>query len=155
MTMPMQEQLEVQRLIQQTAKLLDAEDLTAWLNLFDASGEYEVTAYSPELRRTLTWWKADHAALQKTLAEVPRHVRDPARRLRVLTPTVVRIEGDEAYADSPFAVYRTTPEGATSLYVVGRYQDTLVRSPSGHWLYRRHHVTLDTRMLDAFTHLPL
>jgi 3-phenylpropionate/cinnamic acid dioxygenase small subunit len=155
MIMPIQEQLEIQGLIQQTAKLLDAEDLTGWLNLFDASGEYELTTYSPELRRTLTWWKADHGALQKTLAEVPRHVRDTARRLRVLTPNVVRIGGDEAYADSPFAVYRTTPEGESSLYVVGRYQDTLMRSPSGDWLYRRHHVILDTRMLDAFTHLPL
>ncbi|MGV3656235.1 MAG: nuclear transport factor 2 family protein [Noviherbaspirillum sp.] len=123
--------------------------------IFDAGGEYEMTAFSTELRKPLTWWKADFPTLEKTLAEVPQHVRDPARRLRVLGPAQIRIEGDEAHAECAFAVYRTSTDGVSSLYVVGRYQDTLVRTAPGQWRYRNHRVALDTPMLDAFTHLPL
>jgi 3-phenylpropionate/cinnamic acid dioxygenase small subunit len=151
----LEEQIAVQNVIQQTASLLDAEDLNAWLGLFDATGEYLITAHSTELQRTLTWWKADHETLRKTLAEVPRHVRDPARRLRVVSPAVLRMEDGKIHGVSRFAVFRTTPQGASTLYVVGRYRDTFVQSEDGLWRYSQHHVDLDTRMMDAFTHLPL
>ena len=144
----------VQDLVQRTARLLDREDLDGWLALFDLNGEYELTAYSTELRRDLVWWKSDRAALQKILAEVTQHVRDPAHRRRVLGPAVIEFTADQAYAESAFAVYRTTREGETSLYAVGRYEDSLVRA-SDRWLYRTHRVVLDTRMLEMFTHLPL
>jgi hypothetical protein len=38
--------------------------------------------------------------------------------------------------------------------VVGRYLDELVRVGSG-WRFSVHRVQLETRVLDAFTHLPL
>jgi hypothetical protein len=47
-----------------------------------------------------------------------------------------------------------TPTGETSLFAVGRYLDELVRVGSG-WRFSVHRVQLETRVLDAFTHLPL
>lgn len=150
-----QDCLAVQRVVQRTAALLDAEDLTGWLQLFDAAGTYEIRAHSTELDRTMSWWKSDVADLTRTLGEVPRHVRDPARRLRVLSPALVVLNGGQAHADTPFCVYRTLPTGESSLFVVGRYRDVLCKGEAGEWRYLQHHVELDTRVWDAFTHLPI
>ncbi len=147
--------LAIQRVVQRTAALLDAEDLTGWLQLFDASSTYEIRAYSTELSRTMSWWKSSMADLTRTLGEVPRHVRDPARRLRVLSPALVELDAGQALADTPFCVYRTLPAGESSLFLVGRYKDVLRRNDAGEWRYLQHHVELDTRVWDAFTHLPI
>jgi len=147
--------LAAQQLVQRTAKLLDDEDLNGWLALFDSQGSYEISAYSPELRQPQVWWQSDLTALGKTLAEVPRHVRDPARRRRVVGAGTFNVDNDVVRMESAFSIHRTTPEGESSLYAVGRYEDVLVRSPGGEWRYRLHRVLLDTRVLDAFTHLPL
>ncbi len=147
--------VQVHRLVQQTANLLDKEDLDGWLALFDGQGSYEISSYSPELRRPQQWWLSDLASLTKTLAEVRQHVRDPARRRHVVGAGVVAIEEGVARVESPFSIYRTTPQGDSSLYVVGCYEDVLVRSTEGEWRYQLHRAVLDTRVLDAFTHLPL
>jgi 3-phenylpropionate/cinnamic acid dioxygenase small subunit len=145
----------VQQLVQQTAELLDREDLNAWLALFDENGRYEMASHSPELRRPQLWWNSEKRALSRILNEVPQHVRDPARRLHLVSAGVVTVDQGNAHVDSPFAIYRTTPEGISKLYAVGRYQDDLVRDAQGVWRYALHRAVLDTRVLDAFTHLPL
>ena len=45
--------------------------------------------------------------------------------------------------------------GKSSLFLVGRYRDLLRKAESGEWRYLQHHVELDTRVWDAFTHLPI
>jgi 3-phenylpropionate/cinnamic acid dioxygenase small subunit len=55
---------------------------------------------------------------------------------------------------SHFSLFRTTPDGQSSLYMVGRYDDRIVRR-SGAWRYASHKVIVDTRMLDTFTHIPV
>lgn len=149
------DELHAQRLVQQTADFLDREDLDAWLELFDSQGCYEITSYSRELGRPQLWWQSDFAALTRILAEIPQHVRDPARRRHIVGAGVATIEDGQARVESPFSIYRTLPQGESSLYVVGRYEDTLVRDAAGKWRYRRHRAVLDTRVLSAFTHLPL
>ena len=64
------------------------------------------------------------------------------------------LNGDRASAITPFAIYRTTPEGHSSLYMVGRYEDALIKK-SGAWLYTLHRVITDTRLLESFTHIPI
>lgn len=140
--------------IRRTAELLDAEDFSGWLSLFHDTGRYELNVFSTEINRPVSWWNSDRAALEKLLGELPQHERDRARRLHLLGPASVAIEGDHARADVSFALYRTTPNGETSLYVVGRYNDLLVRRAEG-WFYTRHAAQLETRMLEVFTHLPL
>ncbi len=151
----LKDQLQIQALILRSARLLDAEDLAGWQSLFDSSAVYEITAYSTEMRKTLSWWKTDMPALAKLLAEVREHVRDPARRLHVVSADVAGIAGDTATADSAFAIYRTLTTGESSLYAVGRYKDRLTRQASGQWALLERVVELDTRVLEAFTHLPL
>ncbi len=51
-------------------------------------------------------------------------------------------------------MYRTTRDGHSSLYMVGRYEDELINK-SGTWLYTLHKVIADTRMLEKGTHIPV
>lgn len=151
----LQDALVIPQFIQRAAAALDAEQLPQWLEQFDdPDGVYEISAFSTELRRQLAWWRQELPSLRKTLSEVPRHVRDPARRLRVLGIPLLSVEGDLAHAQTSVAIYRTLPTGETSLFAVGRYHDDLVRTAGG-WRFRVHRLHLDTRVLDAFTHLPL
>lgn len=140
--------------IQATGALLDGEDFAGWLALFDEQSEYEITAHSSEIQQEMLWWKSDRPSLQKTLKEIPKHVHDKARRLHIVTPTQVDLSGDHARATSTFAVFRITPDGDTSVYVVGHYQDTLVKKEE-RWLYKTHKVILQTRMLAVPTHVPI
>lgn len=144
----------VREVILRTAVLLDDEDFEGWLKLFETDGIYELSAFSTEIRRWMTWQHSDRAALEKMLGEVEEHVRDSAKRRHVVGNALVEIEGDRSRARSPFSLFRTSPEGQSSLYIVGCYEDQLVKRSSG-WLYTVHKVIVDTRMLDAFTHVPI
>lgn len=144
----------IQELVNRTAALLDDEKLEDWLALFDEGSTYELRAFSREIRKWMTWWKADRQTLAKQLKDVGQHVRDPASRRRIVGTPVIRIDGERAHAVSPFAIYRTTPDGQSSLYMVGRYEDEIVKK-SGAWLYELHRAVADTRLLESFTHVPI
>jgi 3-phenylpropionate/cinnamic acid dioxygenase small subunit len=144
----------IRNLVQRTAALLDQEQLDAWVDLFDAEGTYEISAYSTEIRRWMTWQLSDRDALVTMLRGVEEHVRDPARRRHVVSLPLVELDGERARVTAHFALFRTTPEGQSSLYMVGGYDDRVVKRTGG-WRYLSHKVVVDTRMLDIFTHIPV
>jgi 3-phenylpropionate/cinnamic acid dioxygenase small subunit len=144
----------VRALIQRTAMLLDDEQFDAWVELFDAQGVYELTAYSTEIRKWMTWQLSDRETLERMLKEVHEHVRDPAKRRHVVGIPLVQIDGEGAEATSHFSIFRTSPDGVSSLFMVGCYQDQLVKR-DGAWRYTAHKVVADTRVLDSFTHTPV
>ncbi len=140
--------------IRLTAAKLSDESLDDWLALFATESEYEITAYGPEIQADMSWWKSNREELAAILAEAKEHVRDPGRRLHLVTPISVDMDGDRATALSHFAIMRTDPDGNSAIYAAGRYEDRLIKQ-DGHWLYECHRAVLDTRMLEPFTHLPL
>ncbi len=144
----------IRALIQETASRLDREELDGWLDLFAAGAEYELTAFGPEIKASMSWWKSNREDLKKILDEVPQHVRDPGRRLHLVTPVSISVAGARATALSHFAILRTDRDGRSALYAAGRYEDELVRD-GDRWLYAIHRCVLDTRMLQTGTHLPL
>ncbi|WP_027583284.1 nuclear transport factor 2 family protein [Bradyrhizobium sp. Ai1a-2] len=151
-----QEDLEaIRTVVQRTAALLDTEQFSEWISLFDAEGSYELAAYSTEIRRWMTWQLSDRPALKQMLDEVGEHVRDPARRRHVVGMPFVEFTDDAtARATTTFSLFRTTPEGTSSLYIVGSYEDQFIKR-DGAWRYAFHRVVSDTRVLDAFTHIPV
>jgi 3-phenylpropionate/cinnamic acid dioxygenase small subunit len=145
----------IRTVVQRTATLLDAEQFGEWIGLFDAEGSYELAAYSTEIRRWMTWQLSDRPTLEQMLSEVDEHVRDPARRRHVVGMPLVEFSDETvARATTAFSLFRTTPEGESSLYIVGSYEDQLVKR-DGAWRYAFHRVVADTRLLDAFTHIPV
>ncbi len=144
----------IRALIGSTAAFLDRDDLARWIGLFAPQAEYEITAYSRELRAMMSWWKTARPELDRMLEDVGQHVRDTGRRLHIVTPASIEVSGDRATAVSQFAVLRTGDDGESRLYAAGRYEDELIRD-SGSWRYSRHRAVLDTTMLEPLTHLPL
>jgi 3-phenylpropionate/cinnamic acid dioxygenase small subunit len=154
MSEAMTEREAARELIQRTAMALDTEDFDAWVKLFDENGLYELTAYSSEIRRWMTWQSSDKATLDKLLKEVDEHVRDTAKRRHIVGMPLVEITGDQGHVRSNFSLFRTLPDGQSSLYMVGQYDDHIVKR-SGAWLYAVHKVITDTRVLESFTHVPI
>ncbi len=144
----------IRGLIQETAVLLDREDLDGWLDLFAAGSEYELTAYSPEIKASMSWWKSTREELGKILDEIPQHVRDAGSRLHLVVPVSVSVAGGTASARSQFAVLRTDRDGKSGVFAAGRYEDELNKE-GDFWRYAVHRAVLDTRMLETGTHLPL
>jgi len=154
MTAAAADQEAARDLVLRTAMLLDAEDFDAWVKLFDEDGIYELTAYSTEIRRWMTWQSSDRMTLDKMLKEVNEHVRDTAQRRHIVGMPLVEIDGNAARVRSNFSVFRTLADGQSALYMTGQYDDHIVRR-SGVWLYTLHKVIADTRILDSFTHTPI
>ena len=102
----------------------------------------------------MTWQLSDRDTLARMLKDVDEHVRDPARRRHVVGIPIIQLDGDSAQVTSHFSLFRTSPEGLSTLYMVGCYQDRVVKK-SDAWLYTVHKVICDTRMLDSFTHIPV
>lgn len=154
MTAGLADQQAVRDLVQRTAALLDQEKFDDWIGLFDEQAIYELRAYSTEIRRWMIWQHSDRETLAKMLQEVSEHVRDPAQRRHVVGYPLVELDGDQGQVQSPFALFRTHSDGQSSLYMVGNYDDRVVKRSSV-WLYASHTVVVDTRMLDMFTHIPV
>ena len=141
-------------LIRATAARLDDEALAEWLAVFAPGAGYEITTYGPEIGSEMAWWRSNRDELATILGEAKEHVRDPGKRLHLITPISAEISGNGATALSHFAIVRTDPAGKSAIYAAGRYEDRFIKA-DGHWLYEQHRVVLDTRMLEPFTHLPL
>jgi 3-phenylpropionate/cinnamic acid dioxygenase small subunit len=141
-------------IIRRTAALLDNEALDDWLALFAAESLYEIRTYGPEIQADMVWWHSNRDKLSAILAEAKEHVRDPGRRLHLITPISADVSDDRAVTLSHFGILRTDQGGNSAVYVAGRYEDSFVRQDDG-WLYEAHRAVLDTRVLEPFTHLPL
>ena len=141
-------------LIRQTAAWLDNEELELWLKTFSDDATYEITTSSPELGSEMSWWHSDKKDLEKIINEIPEHVRDKAKRLHLISPISAELNNNTGTVLTHFSIYRTEPDGRSSLYVIGKYFDEVIKTKDI-WYYKSHKVILDTRILEPFTHLPL
>ncbi|MHB8618194.1 MAG: aromatic-ring-hydroxylating dioxygenase subunit beta [Chloroflexota bacterium] len=139
-----------------TSHLIDEERWDEWGSVLSEGFVYELCAYSTELRKEMSWLVLrGREQLLARLAQLSHHHRDMATRLHLVTPVDVTQVDERATAVSNFSVFRTTAAGDTTLYVVGRYHDELVRAGS-QWLFGRRTVRLHTRIMDgAAGHLPI
>ena len=67
----------------------------------------------------------------------------------VAAPVVSSVEGDVVRAQASYAVYRTKPDEVTHVYNVGRYVDTLLRSPDAPfgWLLQSRVCVFDSDLI--------
>lgn len=145
---------EIRRLISRSVRCLDDDRFADFVSLFTDDALYRMTATSREIGRDMDWLVADRGELSALLDELPRHVRDPAERLHMVTIDEIALDGARARAESSFAVYRTDIDGASQLYAVGRYEDEL-RFEGGGWKLSRRTVRLSTRQFVTPTPMPL
>jgi methanesulfonate monooxygenase small subunit len=143
--------------------LLDDEKWEDWLNLCDESFEYEITAWSPEIRKDMIYFSGSRDAIKSMTDMLDKHNTDhsPLRR-HANVYTIDKNDDGTFTAVSSVAVYQNRLDGFNShidageshLFVIGRYVDRLkIENGEARFLSRK--VELDTRRLDKGSHWPI
>ena len=146
---------QIARLIYQSCLVLDAEDFDAYMDLFASEFEYRVSNYSFELRKDQDWMDLNRSELKGLLDNVDQHSRLLGRFARQANIYGIDRNGAEKAAVTTFlTVFYTTPEGATSVFAVGKYLDVIDLSGDAPLIASRE-VRLETKELGIGTHLPL
>jgi methanesulfonate monooxygenase small subunit len=144
--------------------LLDGEKFKEWLALCAPDFRYRIQAYSPEIRKRMTWLEHDLSGLHGMIDMLPRHNTDHGQLSRHVSVYAVDLapSATEATAVSSFACYRTALDGIlshldageTRLFVIGKYHDRF-RLEQDRAVFVERTVLLDTRRLDKGSHYPI
>ncbi len=146
----------IDELVYRSCMLLDEKNFSGFLELCDPAFHYAITAYSPEIRKEMTWLEHDKAALKLLFDNLPKHNSDHSTLARHATVYTVDATGDNGRARvvSALQVFKTTLDGgATELFAVGKLYDTVALDGDGPKLVDRN-VRLETRMFGFGFHIP-
>lgn len=146
----------VEELVYRSCLALDTKDWNAFLELCDPGFRYTIATYSPEIRRDMVWLDHDKPGMTTLFTNLPKHNSDHSpitRHATVYTVDVDEAKG-EAEAVSALQVFKTALDGgATELFAVGRFHDTVKLDGGSPKLVKRT-VRLDTRLLGFGYHVP-
>ena len=144
----------IEELVYRSCLALDTKDYKAFLELCGKDFRYTISTYSPEIRRDMVWLDHDRKGMQMLFTNLPRHNSDHSPLTRHATVYTVDLAGPAANVVSALQVFRTELDGgATELFAVGRFHDTVTLAGSGAKLARRL-VRLETRLLGYGYHIP-
>ena len=145
----------IEELVYRSCLALDTRDYKGFLELCDKDFRYTVTTYSPEIRRDMVWLDHDRGGMETLFTNLPRHNSDHSPVTRHATVYTVDAGPDgEAAVVSALQVFRTQLDGgATELFAVGRFHDTVRLDGAAPKLAKRL-VRLDTRLLGYGYHIP-
>ena len=135
---------------------LDDKQFDAYLELCDPAYHYKITAYSPEIRKEMTWLEHDKAGMQALFTNLPKHNSDQSPLTRHVTVyTVIEdVAAQQAQVISALQVFKTSLDGGTTeLFAVGKLHDQISLTDAGPKLLARE-VRLQTRMLGFGYHIP-
>jgi methanesulfonate monooxygenase small subunit len=144
----------IEELVYRSCLALDAKDYKAFLELCDPDFRYTISTYSPEIRREMIWLDHDRKGMETLFTNLPRHNSDHSPITRHATVYTVDVIGSNAEVVSALQVFRTQLDGgATELFAVGRFHDTVKLDGTTARLARRV-VRLETRLLGYGYHIP-
>lgn len=146
----------IAELVYRSCLALDAKDWRGFLDLCDEGFRYSITTYSPEIRKDMVWLDHDRQGMDTLFTNLPRHNSDHSPITRHATVYTVDLDDakGEASVVSALQVFRTQLDGgATELFAVGRFHDTVKLKGSAATLARRV-VRLETRLLGYGYHVP-
>ena len=143
-----------EELVYRSCLALDAKDYKAFLALCEEDFRYTISTYSPEIRKEMVWLDQDRKGMETLFTNLPRHNSDHSPLTRHATVYTVEEKGAAAEVVSVLQVFKTELDGgATELFAVGRFYDTVKFNGAGARLARRV-VRLDTRLLGYGYHIP-
>lgn len=160
MSFALQSRAELTELVWESARLLDERRFGDWLDLTAPEFRYRIGAYSPELRKEMTWLEHDRKGMIALIELLPKHHVDGADLLRHVSVGRIRLDGDRAGVTSTLALFRTAQDvgdshiegGSSSLFLIGVYFD-LFRYDGARWLLSERVVQVKTRQLGVGSHL--
>jgi methanesulfonate monooxygenase small subunit len=143
-----------EELVYRSCLALDAKDYKAFLALCEEDFRYTISTYSPEIQKEMVWLDQDRKGMETLFTNLPRHNSDHSPLTRHATVYTVEEKGAGAEVVSALQVFKTELDGgATELFAVGRFYDTVKFNGAGARLARRV-VRLDTRLLGYGYHIP-
>jgi methanesulfonate monooxygenase subunit beta len=154
--MPVNDRHAITELICNSCMALDDKQFNAYLDLCDPAYHYKITAYSPEIRKDMTWLEHDKAGLLGLFTTLPKHNSDQSPLTRHVTVYTVKEEAatQQAQVVSALQVFKTSLDGgATELFAVGKLHDLVSLAGDRPKLLSRE-VRLQTRMLGFGYHIP-
>ena len=117
------------------ASVVDAADWDAWCELFTDDCIYRlVPRENHERGLPLATLSFESKGMLKDRAYAIRETlfHDPYYQRHVVgAPRVLRVEGDVFHCEANYAVFRTKLSALTTVFNVGRYLDTVVRTAQG------------------------
>lgn len=150
-------------IVYRSCLLLDEENFMGWLEeCCTEDFEYEIRAYSPEIRKEMTWLKHNKEELRTLIKLLPVQNLDASPILRHVVVGLVSCSHSSATVTSSVAFFRTREEGddphldtgATYLFAAGRYND-VIDVGNGKAILKRRTLHLQTRDLGIGCHWPL
>jgi len=146
---------DAKELVALSCLLLDEEKFDQYLGLFTPESRYSIRAYSPDLRKDVSFLDLDYAEMEVLFRNLPRHVRLPGRFLRLANGTVVESnDGTQLSITTAVLVAHTDLEGASRVFAAGRYRDKVAAVDGKARLIERE-VRVDTRQFGPGSHIPL
>lgn len=142
------------------ALFLDGHRFGDWLDRTTSDFRYRIQAFSPELRREMTWLDHDKTSLAALIELLPKHHVNGAQWLRHVTLYTLTPEGDAAArAVSALSIFHTEVDvgdshvggGSSRLFAVGHYRDVF-RRVDERWQLAERTVELQTRQLGIGSH---
>lgn len=150
----MDQRKQIEELIYRSCLAMDDRDFKGFLAMCDAGFRYKVTAYSPEIRKDMTWLDHDRAGMETLFTQLPRHNSDHSPLTRHATVYTVKMNGQTAEVVTALQVFRTALDGgATELFAVARLLDT-VKLDGGEPRLAQRVVKIETRQLGYGSHIP-
>lgn len=146
----------IEDVVYRSCLALDTRDWKGFLALCDEDFRYAITAYSPEIKKDMTWLDHDRKGMDTLFTNLPRHNSDHSPITRHATVYTVDVDEakNEASVVSALQVFRTQLDGgATELFAVGRFHDTVRLNGVEPKLAKRV-VKLETRLLGYGYHVP-
>lgn len=146
----------IEELVYRSCLFLDEKNFSGFLDLCDPAFHYAITAYSPEIRKEMTWLEHDKAGLKLLFDNLPKHNSDHSPMTRHATVYTVEPDSGNGHARvvTALQVFRTTLDGgATELFAVGKLYDKVTFDGPVPTLIDRN-VRLDTRMIGIGNHIP-
>jgi methanesulfonate monooxygenase small subunit len=156
---PFEVRAQLDELVQRSALYLDESRFGEFLDLTSEDFHYVVEAYSPELKKGMTWLEHDRAGLAALIELLPKHHRNGASWLRQVVLGTVNCSAGTAESVSAVTIFHTVFDigdahveaGATRLFAVGRYHDRF-REERNRWLLVERRVRIQTRELGVGSH---
>lgn len=135
------------------AETLDAAQYDEWPGFFTAECRYQVQSRENfDAKLPLATLSFESQGMLKDRVYCIRETLyyEPYLQRHVVgAPVVSKVEGDQIQAQASYAVFRTKPDETTHVYNVGRYVDTLLRSPqAAHgWLLQSRICVFDSDLI--------
>lgn len=151
------------KLVFKTCHYMNSENWKSYLELCDPNEfHYQVTCYSPEIRKQQIWADHNYKSMKSTFDLLPRHNSDHSKLIRHANVIDVDTNQDnQIVVTSGLTIYKTQLDGTqsyvesgqTSLYLIGTYRD-IVNLHGDRAILLSRTVELETRQLDVGSHKP-